>query len=69
MLFHLVQPKLGVRFARRLQNAFTDLASSPWLDLVVLGTGSKVRKVPPEIYAYLRKFKINLEVQDTVRFI
>eukprot|EP00731_Ephydatia_muelleri_P003794 Em0001g3794a len=37
----------------------------PKLDLVVLGTGSKVRRVPPEIYAYLKKFKINLEVQDT----
>ena len=37
----------------------------PKLDLVVLGTGSKVRRASPEIYAYLKKFKINLEVQDT----
>ena len=45
-------------------NEYTHPSSS---DLVVLGTGSKVRRVSPEIYAYLKKFKINLEVQDTVQ--
>lgn len=35
-------------------------------ELVVLGTGSRVERVNPEIRQFLRKKGISLEVQDTV---
>ena len=35
-------------------------------DLIVLGTGSTVEKVNPELGSYLKGYGISLEVQDTV---
>lgn len=35
-------------------------------ELVVLGTGSKVERVSPEVIQYLKKKGISLEIQDTV---
>lgn len=37
----------------------------PRIDLVVLGTGSKVERVSPALTSYLQRKGISLEVQDT----
>ena len=37
------------------------------VDVVVLGTGSKVERVDPAIRSYLQRKGISLEIQDTVR--
>ena len=36
------------------------------IDLLVLGTGSKVKRVDPAITSYLQRKGISLEIQDTV---
>ena len=36
-------------------------------DVLVLGTGTKVKKVDPAILSYLHRKGISVEIQDTVR--
>ena len=40
----------------------------PKLDLVVLGTGTRVQRIDPAIPDYLKKKGLNLEIQDTVSY-
>ena len=39
------------------------------LELVVLGTGSQVEQINPDISHFLKKKGISLEIQDTVSYI
>lgn len=36
------------------------------VEIVVVGTGEKIIRLPPEINNYMKKHNILLEVQDTV---
>ena len=36
------------------------------LEIVVVGTGEKILRLPPEINSYMKKHNILLEIQDTV---
>ena len=38
------------------------------LDIIVIGTGDKVVRLPEEIHREMRKNQVALEVQDTVSF-
>ena len=61
-LFHLIEPTIGERCSERERVFIVSFAA----DLVVLGTGSKVERVDPEIRSYLQRKGISLEIQDTV---
>lgn len=48
---------------------FKQGCSFHYLDIIVIGTGDKVVKLDKEIHREMRKKRIALEVQDTVRAI
>lgn len=61
-LFHLIEPQIG----KRLRRDHISLTRPLLSDLLVLGTGSKVKKINPIITSYLHRKGISLEIQDTV---
>lgn len=40
---------------------------SSCIEVIVLGTGTRVRQIAPAVTNYLKKKGLNLEIQDTVR--
>ena len=65
-LFHLIQPKIGESVTDFYRRSYTCMPVL--LDLIILGTGTRVEQLDPAISEALKRKGLNLEIQDTVEY-
>ena len=66
-LFHLVEPKLGESvIVASGDDGLTVCVCVCSADLIVLGTGARVKRIDSAVIDYLKRKGLTLEIQDTV---
>lgn len=67
-LFHLIQPKIGESVTDFSKSCMTAWHVPILIDLIVLGTGTRVEQLDSAILKALKRKGLNLEIQDTVEY-